>query len=356
MLNWTVKYGHYGQILSVARYWARVNETIEENLSRVAATDIDCSLFHRAGDWGFRYDETASLLVCQGPGRPTPLPFSPGAVAGEGAKGAGNCPGQGAEGMTITLRDLEEALLVEPVPVPSYQESEDGELRYRGMSSWGRMNLLDPKATLLARKRRRVLGSKRAGKQLCCHDLRFRVWEPEVQDRTRALLVAIMDKSASMDPEEQELAGKFFYWLVRGLKRKYHRLDTVYVSHDYTAEEVPEEKFFSIKSTGGTRFSAAYRLAWQIISGRFTGLTAPKIVVHCTDGDNLPSDEEEAIFWLEKLLDCCLLVGYGEVRGSSRDNSRIGARQKINHPAFVTVRLGTGNELYAALRALLGGN
>ena len=70
-------------------------------------------------------------------------------------------------------------------------------------------------------------------------------------------MFCLMDVSASMGEREKDLAKRFFILLHLFLKRKYERVDIVFIRHTHEAAEVDEQEFFYGRETGGTVVSSA---------------------------------------------------------------------------------------------------
>ena len=75
--------------------------------------------------------------------------------------------------------------------------------------------------------------------------------------RAKAVMFCLMDVSASMGEREKDLAKRFFILLHLFLKRKYERVDIVFIRHTHEATEVDEQEFFYGRETGGTVVSSA---------------------------------------------------------------------------------------------------
>ena len=60
-----------------------------------------------------------------------------------------------------------------------------------------------------------------------------------------------------MGQREKDLAKRFFVMLHLFLKRRYEKIDIVFIRHTHEAQEVDEETFFYSRETGGTVVSSA---------------------------------------------------------------------------------------------------
>ncbi len=70
-------------------------------------------------------------------------------------------------------------------------------------------------------------------------------------------MFCLMDVSGSMGEREKDLAKRFYMLLHLFLKRRYERVDVVFIRHTHHAEEVDEETFFYSRQSGGTVVSTA---------------------------------------------------------------------------------------------------
>ena len=59
-----------------------------------------------------------------------------------------------------------------------------------------------------------------------------------------AAVYMLMDRSGSMTSERKDIAKTFYFWMVQFLKRKYKKIDLVFIAHDVKAYEVSEKDFF----------------------------------------------------------------------------------------------------------------
>ena len=90
-------------------------------------------------------------------------------------------------------------------------------------------------------------------------DVRYNRFTPKTVPRAKAVMFCLMDVSASMGEREKDLAKRFFILLHLFLKRKYERVDIVFIRHTHEAAEVDEQEFFYGRETGGTVVSSALK-------------------------------------------------------------------------------------------------
>ncbi len=133
----------------------------------------------------------------------------------------------------------------------------------------------------LAREIERLKRRQRAIPFIDPIDVRYSRFSPVLVPRAKAVMFCLMDVSASMGEREKELAKRFFILLHLFLKRKYERVDIVFIRHTHEAAEVDEQEFFYGRETGGTVVSSALKEMIAdprgALSGRRTGTsTAPR--------------------------------------------------------------------------------
>ncbi len=144
-------------------------------------------------------------------------------------------------------------------------------------------------------------------------DLRYRRFERQPKPSARAVMVCIIDVSASMGERERRLGKQFFHLLSLFLNRKYREVDIVFVRHHHEAEECDEETFFASGSTGSTVVSTAYRVAEAVITRRYASEDWNIYFAQVSDGDNLGADGPTCAGALDRLLPRSRHFAYVEV-------------------------------------------
>lgn len=124
-------------------------------------------------------------------------------------------------------------------------------------------------------------------------DLRYRNYTKHPRPTTSAVMICVMDVSASMDEMAKELSKRFFMLMYLFLERKYANIDVVFIRHHSEAIECGEEEFFNSKETGGTVVSKSLALASTIIQERYSPTEWNIYIAQCSDGDNFDSDSAE---------------------------------------------------------------
>ena len=121
-------------------------------------------------------------------------------------------------------------------------------------------------------------------------DLRFNNFAKYPKPTSSAVMICIMDVSASMGEREKELSKRFFLLLYLFLERKYQNVDVIFIRHHTEAIECSEEEFFNSKETGGTIVSSGLILADKILKERYSQAEWNSYVAQASDGDNFASD------------------------------------------------------------------
>jgi len=152
-------------------------------------------------------------------------------------------------------------------------------------------------------------------------DLRFKTWETEKEYHSNAAVYLMMDRSGSMDKDKTYIAKSFYFWMVQFLKRRYKKVDLVFIAHDTKAFIVDEKDFFTISASGGTYCSSAFQLAHEHIKNHHPPDSWNNYVFEFSDGDNWPNDNEICVEYAKKLMPMVRAMGYGEVMLVDRKES-----------------------------------
>ena len=150
-------------------------------------------------------------------------------------------------------------------------------------------------------------------------DVRYRRYETIEVPVARAVMFCIMDVSGSMDEHMKDLAKRFYSLLYLFLKRRYKRLEVVFIRHTHEAKEVDEDTFFHSRESGGTVVSTALEEMERVVRERFPSSQWNIYAAQASDGDNLPMDNSNTIAMLKQvILPMCQYYAYLEV-GHARD-------------------------------------
>jgi uncharacterized sporulation protein YeaH/YhbH (DUF444 family) len=157
-------------------------------------------------------------------------------------------------------------------------------------------------------------------------DVRYRRFEQVPQPIARAVMFCLMDVSGSMDEHMKDLGKRFYSLLYLFLKRRYKKVDVVFIRHTHEAREVDEETFFYSRESGGTVVSTALQEMLKVVADRYPPTQWNIYAAQASDGDNLPLDNGTTVALLrDSILPLCqyyayLEVGHGEGEpGARRD-------------------------------------
>ena len=150
-------------------------------------------------------------------------------------------------------------------------------------------------------------------------DVRYRRYDQIPKPVARAVMFCLMDVSGSMDEHMKDLAKRFYSLLYLFLKRRYGKVEVVFIRHTHEAKEVDEETFFHSRESGGTVVSTALEEMARIIQDRFPASQWNIYGAQASDGDNLPMDNSTTINLLKTaILPLCQYYAYLEV-GHAKD-------------------------------------
>jgi uncharacterized protein len=145
-------------------------------------------------------------------------------------------------------------------------------------------------------------------------DVRYRRLEPTPKPVAQAVMFCLMDVSGSMTEHMKDLAKRFYSLLYIFLKKRYPRVEVVFIRHTHHAEEVDEKTFFNSPETGGTVVSTALEEMMRVLAARFPVADWNIYAAQASDGDNLPSDNAKTAALLEsEILPACQYFAYLEV-------------------------------------------
>jgi len=151
-------------------------------------------------------------------------------------------------------------------------------------------------------------------------DVRYRRYDQVPKPVARAVMFCLMDVSGSMDEHMKDLAKRFYSLLYLFLKRRYGRVDVVFIRHTHEAKEVDEETFFHSRESGGTVVSTALEEMARVVHDRYPATQWNIYGAQASDGDNLPMDNSNTINLLKTaILPLCQYYAYLEV-GHAKDD------------------------------------
>ncbi|MDA1100773.1 MAG: YeaH/YhbH family protein [Proteobacteria bacterium] len=145
-------------------------------------------------------------------------------------------------------------------------------------------------------------------------DVRFRQREPVPVPNTQAVMFCLMDVSGSMGEREKDLAKRFFVLLHLFLKRRYERIEVVFIRHTHEAQEVDEETFFYSRQSGGTVVSTALTKMMEVVRQRYPTDAWNIYAAQASDGENFSGDSQTCAKLLaEDVIPACQYYAYVEI-------------------------------------------
>ncbi|MEM9494882.1 MAG: YeaH/YhbH family protein [Pseudomonadota bacterium] len=130
-------------------------------------------------------------------------------------------------------------------------------------------------------------------------DVRYNAFEPTPVETTAAVMFCLMDVSGSMGEREKDLAKRFYMLLYLFLKRRYERVEVVFIRHTHHAEEVDEETFFYSRQSGGTVVSTALEKMLEVQKDRFPAHEWNIYVAQASDGFTQSGDAKRCVEMLQ---------------------------------------------------------
>ena len=100
-------------------------------------------------------------------------------------------------------------------------------------------------------------------------DIRYRRFEPQPKPMAQAVMFCLMDVSASMTEHMKDLAKRFYMLLYVFLKKRYKKVELVFIRHTDEAREVDEQTFFHGTESGGTKVSSVLHEMLRVVGERY---------------------------------------------------------------------------------------
>jgi len=145
-------------------------------------------------------------------------------------------------------------------------------------------------------------------------DVRFNAFTEQPQPLSRAVMFCLMDVSGSMGEREKDLAKRFFVLLHLFLRRRYEKVDIIFIRHTHDAQEVDEQTFFYSRQSGGTIVSTALEKMLEIQRQRYTTADWNIYAAQASDGYTQSGDAKRCVELLEsELMPICQYYAYIEI-------------------------------------------
>ena len=195
-------------------------------------------------------------------------------------------------------------------------------------------------------------------------DIRYRNYQPQPKPNSKAVMFCLMDVSGSMGEREKDLAKRFFILLHLFLRRRYDRIDLVFIRHTHEASVVDEETFFHSRETGGTVVSTAIKEMLDVIKKRYSPSEWNIYAAQASDGENFAGDSEYCgKLMLEEIMPLVQYYAYVEILDERElelfANPDVGAAlwrayRKVagQDEQFAMKRVGRASDIYPVFREL----
>jgi hypothetical protein len=126
-------------------------------------------------------------------------------------------------------------------------------------------------------------------------DVRFNAFAEQPVPTSQAVMFCLMDVSGSMGEREKDLAKRFYMLLHLFLKRRYEKVEIVFIRHTHDAQEVDEQEFFYSRQSGGTIVSTALDKMLEIQQRRYATADWNIYAAQASDGYTQSGDARHCV-------------------------------------------------------------
>jgi uncharacterized sporulation protein YeaH/YhbH (DUF444 family) len=145
-------------------------------------------------------------------------------------------------------------------------------------------------------------------------DVRFNSYTEQPVPTSQAVMFCLMDVSGSMGEREKDLAKRFYMLLHLFLRRRYEKVDIVFIRHTHDAQEVDEQEFFYSRQSGGTIVSTALDKMLEIQRERYTTSDWNIYAAQASDGYTQSGDARRCVEMLtQDVMPLCQYYAYIEI-------------------------------------------
>jgi hypothetical protein len=145
-------------------------------------------------------------------------------------------------------------------------------------------------------------------------DVRFNAFTEQPIPTSQAVMFCLMDVSGSMGEREKDLAKRFYMLLHLFLRRRYERVDIVFIRHTHDAQEVDEQEFFYSHQSGGTIVSTALEKMLEIQRERYVTADWNIYAAQASDGYTQSGDARHCVEILNgQIMPLCQYYAYIEI-------------------------------------------
>jgi len=145
-------------------------------------------------------------------------------------------------------------------------------------------------------------------------DVRFNAFAEQPVPTSQAVMFCLMDVSGSMGEREKDLAKRFYMLLHLFLKRRYEKVDIIFIRHTHDAQEVDEQEFFYSRQSGGTIVSTALDKMLEIQRARYATADWNIYAAQASDGYTQSGDARHCVEMLNNdIMPLCQYYAYIEI-------------------------------------------
>jgi uncharacterized sporulation protein YeaH/YhbH (DUF444 family) len=145
-------------------------------------------------------------------------------------------------------------------------------------------------------------------------DVRFNTFAEQPIPTSQAVMFCLMDVSGSMGEREKDLAKRFYMLLHLFLRRRYEKVDIVFIRHTHDAQEVDEQEFFYSRQSGGTIVSTALDKMLEIQKERYATADWNIYAAQASDGYTQSGDARHCVEMLNAdIMPLCQYYAYIEI-------------------------------------------
>ena len=364
--NWSLhRKGHQDQ----TRHMDKVKEAIQNNLPDLISEEsivmsngkeVIKIPIRSLDEYKIRYNHEKSKHVGQGDGDSQVgdvVASDKGqAKGGQGqGKQAGDQPGQDYTEAEVSIAEIEQALFKE-LELPNLERKDQADtttekIEFNDIRKKGLIGNIDKKRTILTAIKRNAIKGKAEITPFHNDDLRFKTWNEVQKPESKAVVLAMMDTSASMGNFEKFIARSFFFWMTKFLRSKYETVEIEFIAHHTEAKVVTEDDFFTKGESGGTICSSAYQRALELVEEKYHPSRYNIYPFHFSDGENMSSDNAKCIQLVNELMAVSNMFGYGEVNAYNRYSTLMNTYKTIEDPKFRPYVLKEKKDVYHALKS-----
>lgn len=197
---------------------------------------------------------------------------------------------------------------------PSLRDVEEMEKELEGLESLQPSEDVRLRISALKEKLARAIAKRKWVGFIDPVDVRFNSYTEQPIPTSQAVMFCLMDVSGSMGEREKDLAKRFYMLLHLFLRRRYDKVDIVFIRHTHDAQEVDEQEFFYSRQSGGTIVSTALDKMLEIQRERYTTSDWNIYAAQASDGYTQSGDARRCVEMLNNdIMPLCQYYAYIEI-------------------------------------------